>query len=55
MGHTQFIPTSYAAYAVDITGDGRRDIWSDNPSDALPSTAAYLSRHGWAKGQPWGL
>jgi len=55
MGHTQFIPTSYLAYAVDFTGDGKRDIWSDDPSDALASTAAYLKRFGWTKGQPWGV
>ncbi|MCU0900100.1 MAG: lytic murein transglycosylase [Cypionkella sp.] len=55
MGHTQFIPTSYLEFAVDFTGDGRRDIWSDDPSDALASTAAYLSRSGWRKGQPWGI
>ena len=55
MGHTQFIPTSYLDYAVDATGDGRRDIWSDDPTDALASTAAYLSRFGWTKGQPWGV
>ncbi len=55
MGHTQFIPTSYLSFAVDFTGDGRRDIWSDDPSDALASTAAYLARHGWVKGQPWGV
>ena len=55
MGHTQFIPTSYQAYAVDFTGDGRRDIWSDDPTDALASTAAYLQRSGWTKGQPWGV
>jgi membrane-bound lytic murein transglycosylase B len=55
MGHTQFIPTSYLAYAVDFTGDGKRDIWSDNPTDALASTAAYLKRFGWTKGQPWGV
>ena len=55
MGHTQFIPTSYLAYAVDFTGDGKRDIWSDNPSDALASTAAYLSKFGWKHGQPWGV
>jgi membrane-bound lytic murein transglycosylase B len=55
MGHTQFIPTSYLAYAVDFTGDGRRDIWSDNPADALASTAAYLARSGWRNGQPWGV
>ena len=56
MGHTQFIPTSYLAFAVDATGDGRRDIWSkNNPADALASTAAYLKRSGWVKGMPWGL
>ena len=55
MGHTQFIPTSYLAFAVDFTGDGKRDIWSDNPADALASTAAYLARSGWVKGQPWGV
>lgn len=54
MGHTQFIPTSYLAYAVDFTGDGRRDIWSDDPTDALASTAAYLERSGWTAGQRWG-
>ena len=54
MGHTQFIPTSYQSFAVDFTGDGRRDIWSDDPSDALASTAAYLARNGWIQGLPWG-
>ncbi|MCC5987809.1 MAG: lytic murein transglycosylase [Pararhodobacter sp.] len=52
MGHTQFIPTSYLAYAVDFNGDGRRDIWADDPTDALASAAAYLSRFGWQQGQP---
>lgn len=55
MGHTQFIPTSYLAYAVDFTGDGRRDIWSEDPTDALASTAAYLSKSGWTRGLPWGM
>lgn len=54
MGHTQFIPTSYQAFAVDFTGDGRRDIWSEDPTDALASTAAYLARNGWSRGQSWG-
>lgn len=54
MGHTQFIPTSYQAFAVDFNGDGRRDIWSDNPADALASTAAYLARNGWTRGEAWG-
>ena len=55
MGHTQFIPTSYEAFAVDFNGDGRRDIWSDDPTDALASAAAYLSRNGWRTGAPWGV
>ena len=54
MGHTQFIPTSYQEFAVDFTGDGRRDIWSEDPSDALASTAAYLQRNGWTRGLGWG-
>jgi lytic murein transglycosylase len=54
MGHTQFIPTSYLAYAVDFTGDGKRDIWSDDPTDALASTAAYLAKSGWTRGLKWG-
>jgi len=53
MGQTQFIPTTYAAYAVDFNGDGRRDIWSTT-DDALASTANYLARRGWKAGKPWG-
>jgi peptidoglycan lytic transglycosylase B len=53
MGHTQFIPTTYNAYAVDFDGDGRRDIWH-SPVDALASTAAYLDKMGWQAGQTWG-
>ena len=56
MGHTQFIPTSYQAYAQDFTGDGKRNVWDpDNPADALASTANYLKRHGWTHKQPWGV
>jgi lytic murein transglycosylase len=55
MGHTQFIPTSFLAYAVDFTGDGRRDIWAEDPTDALASTANYLARAGWQPGRPWGV
>ena len=55
MGHTQFIPTSFIAYAVDFSGDGRRDLWSADALDALASTANYLARFGWTKGAPWGV
>ena len=54
VGHTQFIPTSYESFAVDFTGDGRRDIWSEDPTDSLASTAAYLARNGWTRGLSWG-
>jgi lytic murein transglycosylase len=55
MGHTQFMPSSYLAHAVDFTGDGRRDIWGEDPADALASSAAYLAGFGWQRGMPWGL
>ncbi|WP_421704801.1 lytic murein transglycosylase [Aliiroseovarius sp.] len=55
MGHTQFIPTTFNAYAVDFDGDGRRDIWADDPTDALASAAAYLKASGWRAGQPWAV
>ena len=54
MGHTQCMPTVFQEYAVDFTGDGRRDIWSADPSDALATTANYLKRHGWVRGLSWG-
>ena len=55
MGHTQFIPTTYQDFAVDFRGDGRRDIWSEDPTDGLASTANYLAKSGWRRGEPWGL
>ncbi|QFT30004.1 Membrane-bound lytic murein transglycosylase B precursor [Labrenzia sp. THAF82] len=53
MGHTQFMPSSWKAYAADYNGDGRRDIWTSIP-DALASTANYLKKHGWQTGKTWG-
>ena len=53
MGHTQFMPSSFKALAVDMTGDNRRDIWTSIP-DALASTANYLKRSGWRGGETWG-
>lgn len=54
MGHTQFIPTTYADYAADGTGDGIKNIWTE-PRDALASSAYYLKRMGWQKGLAWGF
>ncbi|GMG83734.1 lytic murein transglycosylase [Paralimibaculum aggregatum] len=52
MGHTQLLPSNYLRYGVDVTGDGRRDIWGADPRDALGSTANYLKSFGWTLGQP---
>ncbi|MEO0762916.1 MAG: lytic murein transglycosylase, partial [Pseudomonadota bacterium] len=52
MGHTQFIPTSFRAYAVDHDGDGRRNVWAEDAADALASAANYLARFGWTRGAP---
>ena len=53
MGHTQFIPTSFLAYGVDMDGDGRRDIWNSIP-DALATAANLLHKNKWRTGKPWG-
>ncbi|MGB0497194.1 MAG: lytic murein transglycosylase [Rubricella sp.] len=55
MGHTQFMPTSYLSFAQDFDGDGRRNIWGEDPTDALASAANYLAENGWVHGQPWGI
>ena len=49
MGIGQFMPSSYREYAVDLDGDGRRDLWSSMP-DVIGSVANYLHRHGWTAG-----
>ncbi len=54
MGHTQFIPTTYLAYAVDHDGDGRRDIWK-NLGDVFASTANYLRVSGYRQNEAWGV
>lgn len=53
MGHTQFIPTSYQAYAIDMDKDGARDIWNSVP-DALATAANLLKENGWRSGETWG-
>jgi membrane-bound lytic murein transglycosylase B len=53
MGQSQFMPSSYLAYAVDYDGDGRRDIWS-TPADVFASIANYLAKAGWNDRYTWG-
>ena len=54
LGHPQFLPSKFLAFAVDFDGDKRRDIWGSVP-DALASIANYLKQHGWQSGRDWGF
>jgi membrane-bound lytic murein transglycosylase B len=54
MGQSQFMPSNFVDYAVDFSGDGRIDIWSNVP-DVLGSTANYLHKWKWNPALPWGF
>ncbi|MDG1074133.1 MAG: lytic murein transglycosylase [Methylophilaceae bacterium] len=51
MGHMQFMPATFIAYAIDGDADGRSDIWNSLP-DAFSSAANYLSSIGWKRDEP---
>lgn len=53
MGHTQFMPSAYTAYAIDGDGDGKVNLW-DSEQDALTSAANFLQHLGWQNGFKWG-
>ncbi len=53
MGQSQFMPSSFLAFARDHDGDGRKDIW-DTKADVFASAANYLKRSGWKGDQTWG-
>ena len=55
MGHTQFMPSSYLAFGIGFHGRGAPDIWGDDPTDALASTANFLCGHGWEHGLRWAV
>ena len=53
-GHTQFMPSTFLTTAIDLDGDGRKNIAS-SPADALGSTANFLHKAGWVPGLGWGF
>ncbi|GAB2931900.1 lytic murein transglycosylase [Rheinheimera gaetbuli] len=53
MGQSQFMPSSFMAYARDGDGDGKKDIWT-NQADVFASIANYLKQQGWDNNKTWG-
>lgn len=53
VGQTQFMPSSYLAYAVDGDADGQIDLWRSE-QDALASGANFLRSLGWKPELRWG-
>ena len=53
MGQPQFMPSTFARFAVDFDGDGRRDIWQSLP-DVFASSANFLKNIGWDGERTWG-
>ena len=53
MGQSQFMPSTFQRYAVDLDGDGRRNLWT-SLADVFGSSANFLSSVGWQKDRTWG-
>jgi len=51
MGLPQFMPSSWARWAVDFDRDGRIDLFA-SAEDAIGSVASYFIGHGWQPGMP---
>jgi lytic murein transglycosylase len=54
MGQPQFMPSSFSDYAVDFSGDKKRDIWTNIP-DVIGSMGNYMHKAKWKPGLPWGF
>jgi membrane-bound lytic murein transglycosylase B len=53
MGQSQFMPSSFLAFAVSYSGDGAPDIWKRR-DDVFASIANYLASSGWRGDETWG-
>ena len=51
MGWPQFMPGSWAQFAVDFDGDGRIDLFN-SPADVIGSVANYFKAFNWKSGMP---
>lgn len=51
LGLPQFMPSSWAKFAVDFDGDGRIDLFG-SPEDAIGSVANYFKAFDWRPGMP---
>ncbi|CAK9002864.1 Membrane-bound lytic murein transglycosylase B (35 kDa soluble lytic transglycosylase) (Murein hydrolase B) (Slt35), partial [Durusdinium trenchii] len=51
MGYSQFMPSSYEAYAVSYEAGGTRDLMN-SVEDAIASVANYLKAHRWKRDGP---
>jgi membrane-bound lytic murein transglycosylase B len=51
MGMPQFLPSSWARFAVDFDGDDKIDLWH-SPADVIGSVANYFKAFDWKPGMP---
>ena len=53
VGNFQFMPSTYAHFAIDYNNNGKIDLWNEE-EDSFASAANYLKKEGWQKGKIWG-